>query len=70
LLDAQRADSRTLRAVMMVKAKREGLQERVDAIDAELAEAQAVLATISGLTRSGTLSSCSGRRAPARVCTW
>jgi hypothetical protein len=67
LLDAQRAESRALRAVMTVARKKDGLQERVDAVDGELAEAQAVLVSISGLSRAAQLLEADLRELRQRV---
>lgn len=67
LLDAQRAESRALRAVMVVARKKEGLQERVDAVDGELAEAQALLVSISGLGRAAQLLETDERELRQRV---
>jgi hypothetical protein len=67
LLDAQRAESRALRAVMAVARKKDGLQERVDAVDGELAEAQALLVSISGLGRAAQLLEADERELRQRV---
>lgn len=67
LLDAQRAEARALRAVMTVARRRESLQERVDAVDGELAEAQATLAAISGIARAATLLELEERELRQRV---
>ena len=67
LLDAQRAESRALRAVMAVARKKDGLQERVDAVDGELAEAQALLVSISGLSRAAQLLEADERELRQRV---
>ena len=67
LLDAQRAESRALRAVMAVARKKDGLQERVDAVDGELAEAQALLVSISGLGRAAQLLEADERELKQRV---
>lgn len=67
LLDAQRAESRALRAVMAVARKKDGLQERVDAMDGELAEAQALLVSISGLGRAAQLLEADERELRQRV---
>jgi hypothetical protein len=67
LLDAQRAEARALRAVMTVARRRESLQERVDAVDGELAEAQATLASISGIARAATLLELDERELRQRV---
>ena len=67
LLDAQRAESRALRAVMVVARKKEGLQERVDAVDGELAEAQSLLVSISGLGRAAQLLETDERELRQRV---
>lgn len=67
LLDAQRAESRALRAVMAVARRRDGLQERVDAVDGELAEAQALLVSISGLVRAAQLLEADERELRQRV---
>lgn len=67
LLDAQRAEARALRAVMAAARKKHGLQERVDAADGELAEAQAVLVSISGLSRAAQLLEVDVRELRQRV---
>jgi hypothetical protein len=67
LLDAQRAEARALRAVMTVARRRESLQERVDAVDGELAEAQATLASISGPARAATLLELDERELRQRI---
>jgi hypothetical protein len=67
LLDAQRAESRALRAVMAVTRKKDGAQERLDAVDGELAEAQAMLVSISGLSRAAQLLEADERELRQRV---
>ena len=67
LLDAQRAESRALRAVMAVARKKDGAQERLDAVDGELAEAQAMLVSISGLSRAAQLLEADERELRQRV---
>lgn len=67
LLDAQRAESRALRAVMAVTRKKYGAQERLDAVDGELAEAQAMLVSISGLSRAAQLLEADERELRQRV---
>ena len=67
LLAAQRAESQALRAVMTVARRKDTLQERVDAVDAELAEAQATLASISGIGRAASLLELDERELRQRV---
>ena len=67
LLDAQRAESQALRAVMTVARRKDALQERVDAVDDELAEAQATLASISGIGRAASLLELEERELRQRV---
>jgi hypothetical protein len=67
LLDAQRAESQALRAVMTVERRKDTLQQRVDAVDAELAEAQATLASISGTSRAASLLGLDERELKQRV---
>ena len=67
LLDAQRAESRALRSVMVVARKKVGLLERVDAVDGELAEAQATLVSIAGLSRAAQLLGADVRELRQRV---
>jgi hypothetical protein len=67
LLDAQRAESRALRAVMTVTRKKDGAQERLDAVDCELAEAEALLVSISGLSRAAQLLEADERELRQRV---
>ena len=67
LLDAQRAESQALRAVMTVERRKDTLQQRLDAVDAELAEAQATLASISGTSRATSLLGLDERELKQRV---
>jgi hypothetical protein len=67
LLDAQRAESRALRAVIAVERKKDGLQDRLDAVDDELAEAQSLLVSISGLSRAAQLLEADERELRRRV---
>jgi hypothetical protein len=67
LLDAQRAESSALRAVSAVERKQDGLQDRRDAGDYELAAAQAPLVSISGLTRAAQLLEADERELRRRV---
>jgi hypothetical protein len=67
LLDAQRAESRALRAVIAVERKKDGLKDRLDAVDDELAEAQSLLVSISGLSRAAQLLEADERELRRRV---
>ena len=67
LLAAQRAESQALRVVMTVARRKEALQERVNAVDIELAEAQATLASISGVGRAASLLELDERELRQRV---
>ena len=55
LLDAQRAESKALGVAFAVARRKRALHERLDALDDELAEAESVLASISGLPRAAQL---------------
>jgi hypothetical protein len=55
LMEAQRAESQALRAVMAAARKKQQLQDRVDTADLELAKSEAVLVTGSGLARAAEL---------------
>ena len=67
LLAAQRAESQALRAVMAVTRKKHGAEERLKAVDAELAETQAMLVAISGLSRAAQLLEVGERELKQRV---
>lgn len=67
VLDAQRAESRALRAVITVERRRDVQQQRLDSIDAELAEAQSLLVSISGLNRAAQLLDADERELRQRV---
>jgi hypothetical protein len=67
LLDAQRAESRALRAVITVERRKDAQQERLDAIDEELVEAQLLLVSISGLSRAAQLLDSDERELRQRV---
>ncbi|MFC8501204.1 hypothetical protein ACFUC1_02515 [Pedococcus sp. NPDC057267] len=67
LLAAQRAESQALRVVMTVARRKEALQERVNAVDIELAEAQATLTSISGVGRAASLLELDERELRQRV---
>ena len=50
-----------------MERKKDGAQERLDAIDGELAEAQALLVSISGLGRAAQLLEADERELRQRV---
>jgi hypothetical protein len=67
LLDAQRAESQALRGVMAAARKVQALQGRVDAADRDLADAQAILVSISGVSRAAQLLELDERQLQRRV---
>lgn len=67
LLDAQRAESKALQALMTVTSKMQTAQARVDLVDVALAEAQSVLVSISGLSRAAELLEIDPRELRRRI---
>jgi MinD-like ATPase involved in chromosome partitioning or flagellar assembly len=55
LMEAQRAETQALRAVMGAARKKQQMQDRMDDADLALAHTQAALAAISGLARTAEL---------------
>ena len=55
LMEAQRAETLALRAVVTAARKKQQLQDRVDSADLDLAKTEAALVSTSGLSRAAEL---------------
>jgi hypothetical protein len=67
LLEAQRAESQALRDVTKVARRLDSLVGRLDAIDLDLASAEAELVSVSGLSRAAQLLEMEPRELRRRV---